>query len=403
MELGPIWRAALRNKTGALLVIMQVAFTMALVLNSIVIIQERARLMARPSGLDENNIFHLRSQHFDPDLDFRLTVEEDLRQIRAVPGVEAAVQINSVPLSGGGWSMGVSAEPNQNTIDIVSAVYMVDEYGVDALGVNLIAGEAFTVDDVRWRELGSIDWPGRVIVSEALAEQIFPGEGAQALGRVIYISRDQPMTIIGIMEHLQAPWNGWLSVEQSLLVPEHLQGTSTMYLIRTEPGQRDALMPRIETLLAEREPGRTIEAVRTMQETRARSYELDNALINVLGFTLVLLIAITSLGIAGLTSFNVTRRVKQIGTRRALGATRRAILRYFLLENLLFTSIGIALGLVLAVGVNIWLVQTFNVPRMSWYLIPAGAAALWLIGQLAVLAPARRASRVAPAIATRTV
>lgn len=403
MEFGPIWRSALRNKTGALLVIMQVAFTMALVLNSIVIIQERARLMARPSGLDETNTFHMSSEIFDNDIDFKLTVEEDLRQIRAMPGVDAAVQINAVPLTGSGWSMALRSTPDEDAEDIITAVYMVDEFGVDALGVNLIAGEPFTSNDVRWREQSTVDWPDKAIVSEALAERLFPGDAARAVGRVVYINQTEPLTIVGVMERLQAPWNGWIAVEQSMLVPEHFSNESTAYLIRTEPGQRDSLMPSIEAVLAEREQGRIIQRVRTMEETRARSYELNRGLIKVLGFTLVLLIAITSLGIAGLTSFNVARRTKQIGTRRALGASRQAILRYFLLENLLFTSIGIALGLVFAVAVNIWLVQVFNVPRMSWYLIPAGALSLWLIGLLAVLAPARRAARVAPAVATRTV
>ena len=66
-----------------------------------------------------------------------------------------------------------------------------------------------------------------------------------------------------------------------------------------------------------------------------------------------LLLAITALGVVGLASFNVNQRRKQIGTRRALGATRFNIIRYFLVENVLITSGGIALGLVLSILVNI--------------------------------------------------
>jgi putative ABC transport system permease protein len=202
---------------------------------------------------------------------------------------------------------------------------------------------------------------------------------------------------------LQAPWSGWDQVERSMLVPEHLVNNSTSYMIRAEPGARDALMPRVEALLAEREQGRIVRDMRTMEETRQRSYELNQALINILTTTTTILVAITTLGIAGLTSFNVTRRTKQIGTRRALGATRTDILRYFLAENLLFTVIGVTLGALLAVGVNMLLVEAFSIPRFSWYLLPTAMLALTVVSLLAVLFPARRAAAVPPAIATRTV
>jgi putative ABC transport system permease protein len=126
-------------------------------------------------------------------------------------------------------------------------------------------------------------------------------------------------------------------------------------------------------------------------------------MIKLLFFVVSVLIAITSLGIVGLASFSVTRRTKQIGTRRALGATRPAILRYFLLENFLISSVGVATGALLAVGLNMWMVQIFNLTPLAWYMIPSAMLVLWLVGQLAVYGPARRASFVSPATATRTV
>jgi putative ABC transport system permease protein len=116
-----------------------------------------------------------------------------------------------------------------------------------------------------------------------------------------------------------------------------------------------------------------------------------------------LLVIITSLGVAGLTSFNVTRRYKQIGTRRALGATRGQIVRYFLAENLLFTAIGIVLGSLFAIAVNTVLVSAFSVPKFSWLWLPVSMVGLIVVGLLAVLMPARRAAQVPPAVATRTV
>ena len=125
-------------------------------------------------------------------------------------------------------------------------------------------------------------------------------------------------------------------------------------------------------------------------------------MIKMLVFIVSLLIVITSLGIVGLASFSVARRTKQIGTRRALGASRPAILRYFMLENFLISSVGVVTGAILSVGLNIWMVQAFDLTPMAWYIIPVAMIALCIVGQFAVYGPARRASRVSPAIATRT-
>ena len=104
MELGPIWRALMRNKSSYVLIALQIAVTMAIMVNAINIIQERSEQMARPSGVDEENIFYLSSNIFDPDADFEAQLAADLDALRNFPGVHNAITSNSVPLSGGGWS-----------------------------------------------------------------------------------------------------------------------------------------------------------------------------------------------------------------------------------------------------------------------------------------------------------
>jgi len=89
--------------------------------------------------------------------------------------------------------------------------------------------------------------------------------------------------------------------------------------------------------------------------------------------------------------------------RRALGATRGDILRYFQLENFILASAGIVLGMALAYAINLWLMQKYQVARLPAGFLPVGAGLLWILGQIAVLGPALRASLIPPAIATRTV
>ena len=118
---------------------------------------------------------------------------------------------------------------------------------------------------------------------------------------------------------------------------------------------------------------------------------------------IVALLGVTAFGIVGLASFWVAQRRKQIGIRRALGATRADILRYFQTENFLIVTFGIVLGVVLAIGINLLLMKFFEVPRLPLWYLPVGVVVLWLLGQLAVLVPALRAAAVPPVVATRSV
>jgi putative ABC transport system permease protein len=140
---------------------------------------------------------------------------------------------------------------------------------------------------------------------------------------------------------------------------------------------------------------------RTYDEVRRSFFGNDRAMAGTLAGVIAAMLAITALGIAGLTSFWVAQRRRTIGVRRALGATRRDILRYFQTENFLLATLGISLGMGLAYGVNLLLMQHYELPRLPSVYLPAGAIALWLIGQLAVLGPALRAAAVPPVVATR--
>jgi putative ABC transport system permease protein len=158
--------------------------------------------------------------------------------------------------------------------------------------------------------------------------------------------------------------------------------------------------------LFEHNPRRVIndeDGVLSFDQVRSRAYERDRGMAILMGVICVVLLAITAAGIVGLTSFWVGQRRKQIGVRRALGATRQDILRYFMAENLLISCGGVVVGALLAVAINLWLVTRFEMHRLSLVYLLMGVVILLLLGQGAVLAPAMRASRVPPVEATRSV
>ena len=188
-----------------------------------------------------------------------------------------------------------------------------------------------------------------------------------------------------------------------MLVPYKMETGGGRFFIRTEEGRRDELMPTIEKALAESDKNRIIRRVTTMEETRERSYQRHNATNKILTTVIITLLLITGFGIVGLAMFSINRRTKQIGTRRALGATKWQIMRYFMVENLLITTVGLLLGVGGAIGLNIWLVNTFTIAPIGPTLIIVGLVSLFILGQLSVLFPATRAANIPPATATRSV
>ena len=404
MEFGPIWRAMTRNKIGAILIALQIAVTMAIMVNAVSIMQEKDRMMSRPSGIDEANLFTLESVGFANDFNEQVTVEEDLAAIRAIPGVVNVMQTNSIPLSGSGWSMGLQTEPGAEIDGTGVGMFFVDENALDTYGIELIAGEMFSVTDIGWRNRTETGWPDdKTIITKAMAEALFPDDPMGALGQTVYIADVEPLTITGIVEKMQGAWPSWDGFERVMLLPSRTLFGASDYIIRTEPGMRDELMPQVEELLATRDKGRIIRRVRSLDEIRERAYRGESSMIKILTFTIVLLTAVTALGIVGLASFSVNRRTRQIGTRRALGASKLAILRYFMTENFIISGVGVLIGAALTIGLNILMIETFSLERIAWYLVPVAMALMLGIGQAAVYGPARRASAVPPAVATRNV
>lgn len=403
MEIRPILSALMRSKVSMILIGLQVALTLAIVCNALFIIGQRLERMDRPSGMNEADTFTFSSTGFDAGFDVDATQLADLALLRQTPGVVDATTTNSTPLSNGGWSSGINLQPNQKTSTANSTFYIVDSHAINTFATNLVAGRDFKPEEIESLTFGDAVRPKVIIVTRALAQKLFPD--SDALGKQVYLDENPPAsTIVGIIEHLQQPWVGSDTIDYSTFIPAYMPyGKSTRYLVRTEPGRRDEVIREVEKSLGESNRGRIIGKMLTLEQTRKDAYQGDRAMSIILGIVIVALLAITALGIVGMASFWVAQRTRQIGTRRALGATRSDILRYFQTENFIITSFGLLLGAVLAYAFSLWLMSSYQSPKLPWYYVPVGFVCLWVLGQLAVLGPALRASRVPPAVATRSV
>jgi putative ABC transport system permease protein len=408
MELGPIFRALVYNRARFWLVALEVALTLAIIVNCVNLVISLRHKYLQPSGIDEKNIVVIGLEPFAPayqdDSYLHAARERDLERLRAYPGVQAATAIDAVPLSGGGSATGRKAEGFKG--DSITAPYFdVSDGALAALGVKLIAGRDFQPGEYhKWEDAAGDVHDQPVILSETLAKKLFPD--GSALGKRITNGGDAKSSnlVVGILEHMHNSWPNAEKVEDCTMLlpgqPEYKR--NIVYMVRAQPGARDGLVKSLDDFMAKIDSGRIVHVL-TLETIKMRTYGDQLALIKILSTVVVLLVGVTALGIVGLTSFSVAQRRRQIGTRRALGATRQDILRYFLLENWLVTGVGLVLGLGLAWGLNFWLAKVAQAPKLDWTLLGGGMLLLWLSGILAALAPALRAMRVAPVVATRTV
>lgn len=419
MTLHPILAALRKHKAGVVLISLQIALTLAIVCNAVFIIGQRIERVNRPTGLDESDLFMVAQQWVGaPGGDDPAGVEkldamqrEDLVALRNLPDVASVAPSNSIPLLNSSWTGSVSLKP-ADTLGgkdgTRTAYYFTDEQAMSTFGLKLVAGRAFTAADVQHQ--GARDQRDRpvIIVSQALADKLFPQ--GNAVGKVIYSDgSSSPSTIIGVVARLQVPSvNTWASsfAWNSTLVPTRLDSNFARYVVRAKPGRHDAAMRAVPAALYAVNPMRVIDdedGIKSFADIRASAYRADVGMAILMGVVCLILLCVTAAGIVGLTSFWVGQRHRQIGVRRALGARKIDILHYFQIENLLIAGVGVVLGVLLAVGLNVWLMTHYEMTRIPVLYVLTGVLAMLAIGQAAVFVPARRASNVPPVVATRAV
>lgn len=409
MEIRPIISAMMRNKTAPLLIAAQVALTLAIVCNALYIIRDRLATAARPTGAAESDLSEIRFYPHRRIDDVKEMQRRDIEAIRAVPGVVSATWTNQIPLGQSSWNWGGLTADRNNPDSTVTAAFYFDGQGdsvVDVFGLKLVEGRDFEPEEyIEYDPSVERRDPSVVIVSRALAKELFPNEES-FVGRTFYLGNAPEaaaVRIVGVVEKLQSPAAPASErAENTMIGPIRYIDPFTRYAVRTEPGQQDRVMTEVEKALLALRNDRVLLDRRTFAEARDARYSGENLMAGLLIAVTVFLLLITASGIVGMASLWVNQRRKQIGVRRALGAMKGDILRYFLVENVLITTGGIIVGLGLAVGLNNFLVSELEIARLPVEYLLVTMGAMWVLGLAAVSGPAWRAAAVPPATATRT-
>jgi putative ABC transport system permease protein len=408
MHFFPILSTLRRHRTAAVLIVLEIALTCAIVCNAIFLIRDRMSRMERPSGVAEDELVQVQLTGIGKKSDAAAITAQDLSALRAIPGVKFVAAANMIPFGGSSWNTGVSTIPDDPASPVNAGMYMGSPDLLETLGVRLTAGRDLNPDEyIDFDVVKPETHIPSIIISRGIAERLFPGKNA--VGQAVYVTGKEPQTVVGVMDVLARPneinlRSQPVAATYAMVLPVNVSYTvGGHYLLRVDAARKAEVLTAVDATLNKVNPNRIILKRQTFAEIRKDHFKQDRAMAYLLlGVSLALLI-VTALGVVGLASFWVQQRTRQIGIRRALGATRGDILRYFQTENFILATLGIILGMGLAYGINLSLMQKYQVARLPAEFLPIGAAMLWLLGQIAVLGPALRASMIPPAIATRTV
>ncbi|MCH1909661.1 FtsX-like permease family protein [Stenotrophomonas acidaminiphila] len=406
MEIRPILSTLARHKMAAALIVLEIALSCAIICNALFIVTQRLETLNLASGMDDDRLVEIALSGIGQQTDADARTAQDLASLRAIPGVERVAITNQLPFQNGSWNTSLSLSAEQEVPTLSATQYMFGEGTLASMGLKLVAGRDFNADEYKSSdELNKIEdvsnLSSAILLSKAAADKMFP-EG-DALGKTVYMA-NIPLTIVGVVDTLLRPNLMGGNRTFSAIFPIRMNfSNGGRYLIRvSDPARRAEVLEQALAALDRNDPNRLVWRKQTYEEGRAKYFANDRDMIGLLLIVSALLLLVTALGIVGLASFWVQQRTKQIGIRRALGATKGQILRYFQTENFLLATIGIIVGMLLAYLLNQWLMGRYELPRLPLLYLPLGAAALWLLGQLAVFGPARRAAAIPPAVATRS-
>jgi putative ABC transport system permease protein len=311
-------------------------------------------------------------------------------RLRGLPNVMAVSTVSSRPMGDSNTGMGiVTAEHAAETKDIPWASWrlITGDY-FKTMGVPLLKGRTFDERDI-------IAKPWRIIVSQRLADLLWPGEDAVGKQAILWRGQgDNRAEVIGVVGNMR---ERGLSEPPTLAVylPSYGSGPGNMSFAIHTTMPKEALVPMVRSTLSNLDPSLPLSNTQTMEEIVAASTASRRFTLILLGAFAMLALILALVGIYGVMSYSVSRQTAEIGVRMALGATNDRVLRLIILKGMKPVVIGIAVGLVAAFLLSRLMASLlFGVTARDPLTYVAVAGLLAFTAILACIVPARQAMRV---------
>ncbi len=386
-----------------LMVVAQVSLALALMICAGLMLRSLVALKAVDPGFDTDNLLTMRvalpDERYSTDAERVDFFERAVREIETVPGVRSAAASSMIPLLGynGNSSMSIEEHPISDPADkIMVGNEAVTPGYLETMGIPVFEGREFTA-------LNRADTPGVIIINRQMATHFWPEESA--IGKRVKfgpLDGDFPwLEVVGVMGDYRMT-----SLDQGprfeTLYPLSLFPPSAMTLVVRTAVEPASLANAVQDAIQRVGPELAVYEVATMEELRTRNTKsLDNLTALLVGFGVIALVLALS-GVYGILSFTVGLRTQEIGLRMALGAEARSILISVLSKNISLILSGVLAGGLIAWFLGRWLHEIlFEVSTLDPVVYTAAAAGMMVVGLLAGLMPALRASRIDPVIALR--
>jgi len=397
LELGPILRSLRHHKGAFSLLVLEVALGFVMLTHTMIAIRNYYRLYVHPVGLPEDQLVIARRRFLHP---------RDIEQARgaarvdlaALNGIAPTAALDTAPLPDAAAFPAVLA-PRAGGREVLAWPLYATPGVAGALGLDVVFGTGL---DAR----GGADANGAaqpVLITWTVAEQLY-GTADRALGQNLTGSTFGTGRVVGVVRDF-AFRGGWVPAPNSFVVvpAQAVTEHEIIYVLRAPAGRRAAVIDAATAALAGTADADAAIEVKRLERETTRFAQLSSGAVIILIWTGFLVVAVALAGSLALASFSVAERTRQIGVRRALGASRGEIVRYFLLENLVLTTFGLALGLGLAAGMNQMVRRIMADMVLTADLALLSMAVFLTTGLLSALVPARRAALIPPWAATRTL
>ncbi|MGP9800836.1 FtsX-like permease family protein [Rheinheimera sp. NSM] len=385
------------RKVVTTLLLLQLAMTLALLLNSVLLARQTQQQLNQPTGLDLDNILLVQLKPTSAPLRVYPALEDllnrQLTAVQAIPGVIAAAYSNqSVILQGGNNGNVYVLEQQERTNVATVPMYFVSKDFFSVLDSQLLQGELP-------QHSVSLDAPGSpdVVLTRSLADKLFAD--TPAVGQQINRGR-----VAAVIADFYGQRSGDHIMYNSMQVaPPYGVDWGYSILLRTAPEHTETVRQQLAGALQKVESNIEIFHIRSLAEQHQRLYRNEYGLAMLLTILSMLMLLVTMVSSYSSTHFHALKRQQEIGIKRALGASKGLILLELLGENWLCTALGSMLGVALALLLNQALAQVISIPALNWYFPIVTIAVLLLCVTVATWYPAAIATRVSPATATKAL
>ncbi len=314
-------------------------------------------------------------------------------RIRAGSGVSNAGGISMLPLTRGfAWTdflVQDQQDPERNRV--VADVHVVTPGYFEAMGIPLLAGRTFTnADDGE---------PLEVVVNRALAERFFRID--EAVGKWVARRPEERLSILGVVENVKHYGLG-TEPRMTVFFPYEAYASRTLYGVASGPGGAESIAPRVSEAVQALDPQIPVYDSRTMSERVSDSLARERVLMMLLLLFSGIAVTLATVGLYGVLSFTVATHARELGIRKAVGASGADLYRHVLRGALGVVGVGIALGIAAALfAARLTSGLLYGVEASDPLTLAAAAALLLAVGLCASILPARRAAGIDPVIALK--